>query len=204
MKRSLLLGALILGCAQLAFASEAFADDAAQLRQKLSSMQALSADFKSEAVRSDGGKSESSGKLALKRPDKMILHTLSPDETVLYTKGDDIFYYDPFVNQLSIYKRSVGNTSPFLLLTDHSEALWKNYEVKADDGNYTVISKQGGDIVSMDLKFEGKTIKALILNMKDGTVNSYSLSNVTSAAKDADFSVQIPDDAEIDDERGAN
>ena len=67
-----------------------------------------------------------------------------------------------------------------------------------------MISKQGGDIVSMDLKFEGKTIKALILNMKDGTVNSYSLSNVTSAAKDADFSVQIPDDAEIDDERGAN
>lgn len=204
MKRSFFWGALILGCAQLGLASAVLADDATQLRQKLSAMQALSADFSSEAVRSDGGKSESSGKLALKRPDKMILHTLSPDETVLYTKGDDIFYFDPFVNQLSIYKRSAGNTSPFLLLTDHSDALWKNYEVKGDNGNYTVISKQGGDIVSMDLQFDGDKIKTLILKMKDGTVNSYFLSNVASTASDADFSVQIPDDAEIDDERGAN
>ena len=64
MKRSFFWGALILGCAQLGLASAALADDATQLRQKLSAMQALSADFSSEAVRSDGGKSESSGKLA--------------------------------------------------------------------------------------------------------------------------------------------
>ena len=56
----------------------------------------------------------------------------------------------------------------------------------------------------MKLKVDGDKIKTLILKMKDGTVNSSFLSNVASTASDADFSVQIPDDAEIDDERGAN
>lgn len=186
------------------FCAGAHADDAAALRQRLEGMQALAADFTSTVVRKDGGKSVSQGMMALKRPDRLIMHTQSPDEQILYTCGKDLCYFDPFVNQLSIYSRSQGSNSPFMLLTDSSKELWSRYEIKAENGVYSVKPLKSRDIAVMKLSFKGDLVDALVLEMKDGSVNTYALSNVSSSVSDQVFDVAIPEDAEVDDERGAD
>lgn len=186
------------------FGTVAQADDSGILRQRLQSMQALSADFSSRVVRKDNSSQSSSGIMALKRPDKLLMHTLNPDEQILFTQGNDIYYFDPFVNQLSIYSRSTGSASPFLLLTDSSDLLWSQYEVVANGNSYTVKPLKSRDITAMTLSFKGQLVSELRLEMKDGSINTYTLSNVSTQVSDSLFKVDIPSDAEVDDERGAN
>ncbi len=182
----------------------AFADDSADLRHKLHAVSAMSANFSAEVKNKDGTIAKSSGKMALKRPDRLLLHTLLPDETVLFTRGKDLCYYDPFVNQLSLFTASSANSSPFLLLTDDSIQLWSRYVVKKVAGGYKVSPKKARDIVAMILLFKDDVISSVSLEMKEGSVNTYTFTDVEFEVDDALFDVDIPDDAEIDDERGAN
>lgn len=184
----------------LFFSMQALADDSEALKAKLSAMNAISADFSSVVVHKDK-ESKSSGTMALKRPDRFIMHTTAPDETVLYTVGEDIYYFDPFVNQLSIYKRSTSATSPFLLLTDSSQKLWSQYVITKTSDGFKAEPKVSRDIAAMNVVFKGDLVSSLSLEMKDGTVNTYTLSNVKNSAADSLFKVDIPADTEIDDER---
>ncbi len=184
----------------LCFSLSACADDSEALKSKLTSMNAISADFSSVVVHK-GRQSSSSGTMALKRPDRFIMHTTSPDETILYTVGDDIYYFDPFVNQLSIFKRSTSSTSPFLLLTDNSKQLWNQYVITKTADGFKAEPKASRDIAAMNVVFKGDLVSSLSLVMKDGTVNTYTLSNVKNSAADSLFKVDIPSDTEIDDER---
>ncbi len=186
--------------ALLCFSLAAVADDSEALKSKLASMNAISADFSSVVVH-NGKQSSSSGTMALKRPDRFIMHTTSPDETVLYTIGDDIYYFDPFVNQLSIFKRSTSSTSPFLLLTDNSKQLWNQYVITKTAEGFKAEPKASRDIAAMNVVFKNDQVSSLSLVMKDGTVNTYTLSNVKNSAADSLFKVDIPSDTEIDDER---
>lgn len=186
--------------ALLCFSLVAVADDSEALKSKLAAMNAISADFSSVVVH-NGKESSSSGTMALKRPDRFIMHTTSPDETVLYTVGEDIYYFDPFVNQLSIFKRSTSSTSPFLLLTDSSKQLWNQYVITKTADGFKAEPKASRDIAAMNIAFKGDLVSSLSLVMKDGTVNTYTLSNVKNSAADSLFKVDIPSDTEIDDER---
>lgn len=194
------------GSLALSFSSCVYAasNGTQELRQKLESYQAMSADFKSEVRSKSGSVSISSGKMAIKRPDSLLLHTLEPDETILFTKGQDLCYYDPFVNQLSLFKRSSSYSSPFLLLTDSSDKLWNEYSVAKVGEDYIVLPKNIRDITSMTLRFTDNVVSSITLGMKDGSVNTYSFVNVQMEADASMFAVEIPEDAEIDDERGAN
>jgi outer membrane lipoprotein carrier protein len=181
----------------------AVASDADDLRAKLSGLTAMSADFTVTVVKKDGSQNVSSGKLALKRPDRLILHTLDPDETVLWTRGEEICFFDPFVNQLSLYSKSQSADSPFLLLTSSDKKIWDRYEIKKTQNGFLLASKKPRDVVSLELTFDGSAVSSLKLAMKDGSVNTYALKAVRLEAPDSAFDVKIPEDAEVDDERGA-
>ena len=85
---------------------QASADTKEELQSKLSTLNALSSTFSQTVTRKDGSLvSKSSGRLSLKKPDKFMLHTTSPDEQVLFTKGSSVYFYDPFVNQVSIFDK---------------------------------------------------------------------------------------------------
>ena len=184
---------------------QASADTKEELQSKLSTLNALSSTFSQTVTRKDGSLvSKSSGRLSLKKPDKFILHTTSPDEQVLFTKGSTVYFYDPFVNQVSIFDKQELYSSPFMLLTTKSESVWGQYEVAKVGNSYVLKAKNPGQVVSIKLEFQGDLVSDLYVKLKDGNTNRYTLSQVKTQVSDSSFEYKIPEDAQIDDERKSN
>ena len=189
-------------CLSYALSGTAFADDKADLKAKLNAFNEFSASFVQEVTDKSGKEvMNSSGMLALKKPAKFMLHTLNPDEQVLFCAGNDIYFYDPFVNQVSIFSRSELSASPFILLSDMSDNVWANYDVRHENGVYIITPNRQGDIVNLRLSFKGSDIDTISLVMKDGNINTYKLSDGRRSADPQVFEYKIPEDAEVDDER---
>ncbi len=184
---------------------QASADTKSELQSKLSTLNALSSAFSQTVSRKDGSLvSQSSGRLALKKPDKFMLHTTSPDEQVLFTKGNTVYFYDPFVNQVSIFDKQELYSSPFMLLTSKSESVWGQYEVEKEGNGYLLKAKNPGQVVSIKLVLQGELVSELYVQLKDGNTNHYTLSQVKTQVSDSSFEYKIPEDAQIDDERKSN
>lgn len=184
---------------------QASADTKEELQSKLSTLNALSSTFSQTVTRKDGSLvSKSSGRLSLKKPDKFILHTTSPDEQVLFTKGSTVYFYDPFVNQVSIFDKQELYSSPFMLLTTKSESVWGQYEVAKVGNSYVLKAKNPGQVVSIKLEFQSDLVSDLYVQLKDGNTNRYTLSQVKTQVSDSSFEYKIPEDAQIDDERKSN
>lgn len=184
---------------------QASADTKEELQSKLSTLNAFSSTFSQTVTRKDGSLvSQSSGRLALKKPDKFMLHTTSPDEQVLFTKGNTVYFYDPFVNQVSIFDKQELYSSPFMLLTSKSESVWGQYEVAKDGNSYVLKAKNPGQVVSIKLELQGDLVSDLYVQLKDGNTNHYTLSQAKSQVSDSSFEYKIPEDAQIDDERKSN
>ena len=184
---------------------QASADTKEELQSKLSTLNAFSSTFSQTVTRKDGSLvSQSSGRLALKKPDKFMLHTTSPDEQVLFTKGNTVYFYDPFVNQVSIFDKQELYSSPFMLLTSKSESVWGQYEVAKDGNGYVLKAKNPGQVVSIKLELQGDLVSELYVQLKDGNTNHYTLSQVKTQVSDSSFEYKIPEDAQIDDERKSN
>ncbi|NLK84721.1 MAG: outer membrane lipoprotein chaperone LolA [Aeromonadales bacterium] len=195
-----LLKGLTLALALTSFG--AIADDVTSLQKIIFKQEAFKSSFNQDVKRSDGKEvAKSSGTLALKRPDRLMLHTLSPDEQVLFTKGNDVLYYDPFVNQVSIFSKKNLYTSPFMLLTSKSSEIWGKYTVKACGDTYTLTPKSVGEVRSIKIVVANDAIKDLYILMKDGNTNHYALSDITYSVSDSVFDYTIPQDVQIDDER---
>ena len=184
---------------------QASADTKEELQSKLSTLNALSSTFSQTVTRKDGSLvSKSSGRLSLKKTDKFMLHTTSPDEQVLFTKGSSVYFYDPFVNQVSIFDKQELYSSPFMLLTTKSESVWGQYEVAKVGNSYVLKAKNPGQVVSIKLEFQGDLVSDLYVRLKDGNTNRYTLSQVKTQVSDSSFEYKIPEDAQIDDERKSN
>lgn len=184
---------------------QASADTKDDLQARLSTLNAIRSSFTQTVTRKDGSLvSQSSGILALKKPDKFILHTTSPDEQVLFTKGNTVYFFDPFVNQVSIFDKKELYSSPFMLLTSKSESVWGQYDVEKDGNSYVLKAKQPGQVVLIKLVLQGDMVSELFVQLKDGNTNHYSLSQVKTQVSDSSFEYKIPEDAQIDDERKSN
>jgi outer membrane lipoprotein carrier protein len=182
----------------------AFSDDASELKDKVFAFNELSANFAAKVQKAGGGVQSSSGTIALRRPGSLMMHTTKPDELLLFTRGDEVCYYDPFVNQLTIFSKSQSYSSPFMLLATRDAKAWGGYSITRSGSTWTLVARHPRDVKSMDISFDGSAIKSLVLHMKDGTVSTYELSSIRSSVASDAFDVKIPSDAEIDDERGAD
>ncbi len=196
--------AALMAAAAVVLSAPAQADDAASLRDKIFAFSELSADFSATTQKAGGGTQASSGTIALRRPGSLMMHTTKPDELFLFTKGDDVCYYDPFVNQVTLFSRSQSYSSPFMLLATKDEKAWGAYDIRRDGDTWTLTARHPRDVRSMEIAFDGSAIKSLVLHLKDGTTSTYELTSLKASVENNAFDVEIPSDAEIDDERGAD
>ncbi|MDO5351424.1 MAG: outer membrane lipoprotein chaperone LolA [Succinatimonas sp.] len=179
-----------------------FASPKDDLKARLQSFKSLSCDFYQEVVKADGSVvSTSNGKLLVSKPDRLMMHTQAPDEQYLFTRENSVYFYDPFVNQLSIFSVADLNTAPFLLLNSDDDKLWDQYEVKAQGQSFTLKPNASKEFKEIELNFKDETFESLVIFMKDGNKNTYKLSSQSNQVNLRDFEVFIPEDAEVDDER---
>ena len=135
----------------------------------------------------------------MQKPLRVLLHNVKPESTVLFSHGDNICYYDPFVNQVTVMQQGILYSTPFALLIAQDPKVWDQYEVSGSLSNFNLKLKEPRDLISLNIYFnEDKVIEKIALHMKDGTTNLYTLSNVSPNVVEEDFTVKIPSDAEID------
>lgn len=187
------------------------------LMAKLGQLAFFSADFSQKIINEQGDLlQQGTGTLAISKPNLVNWKTITPDETMIVSDGNTLWFYDPFIEQVSAYSlaKSIHNT-PILLLTSDEQSLWQQYNVSQE----IVLGEQGQRFI-VTPKNTNSTIKQLTMsftsaNAKDtqltefsfkdatGQVSQISLSNFNSKVKPAAalFKFTLPQGVRLEDKR---
>lgn len=193
------------------------------LRAKLADFNFFSANFTQDVV-SEAGEllEQSSGKLAISKPNLANWHTLEPDELAIVSDGSDVWFYNLWIEQVSVYSLSAAIAkTPILLLTSKDESLWQQYTVNQKKTSQTKISQQDEHFV-ISAKDPNSQIKSLTLVFSvneqkvqsselsqfsfldaTGQVSHIKLSNfdATNVPASSLFNFAVPEGVQIDDQR---
>lgn len=189
-----------------AIASTALADAAGDLQQRLSQVSSYKADFTQRVTTAQGKLvQEGRGKFQVKRPNLFRLDTQSPQETHIIADGKTLWYYDPFVQQVTAKKvaDAIVNT-PFILLTTNDAAKWQQYKVTQQGDNFTLVPKaKNSNIKKFQIRIDANgLLKNFSTIEQDGQANLYQLRNINNLPIDASvFSFKVPKGVELDDQR---
>ena len=192
--------------ALLSASNFAFADAADELQNRLNQVTVLSADF-SQTVTSAGGKNvqQGSGKLQIKRPNLFRMDTKSPQETQIIADGKTLWYYDPFVQQVTAqWVKDAVNNTPFVLLTSNDKSHWNQYSVTQNVDTFVLKPKaKNSNIKQFDIRVDANgVLKNFSTTEKDGQTNLYVLRNITNQIlADSLFQFSVQKGVELDDQR---
>lgn len=159
------------------------------LRAKLANLNFFSANFTQDVVSETGEILEqSSGNLAISKPNLANWHTLEPDELAIVSDGSDVWFYNPWIEQVSVYSLSAAIAkTPILLLTSKDEALWQQYFVTQEKVSQEKLIKkingkdsvnQQGERFVISAKDPNSQIKSLTLefSVNEQSINTSELS----------------------------
>jgi len=201
------------------------------LRAKLADLSFFSANFTQEVVSEAGELLEkSSGKLAISKPNLANWHTQEPDELAIVSDGNDVWFYNPWIEQVSVYSLSAAIAkTPILLLTSKDESLWQQYTVSKELVTQTTIVdtdvNEEGDRFIIRAKDPHSQIKSLTLvfekinknnkNAQQSELSQFSFLDATGQVshiklskfeaknkpESSLFSFTLPEGVQIDDQR---
>lgn len=199
---------LLIACCLLSgFASTSVSADAAQdLQSRLAKVNSFHASFSQSVTSSDGAAvQQGEGELWVKRPNLFNWHMTSPDESVLVSDGETLWFYNPFVEQVTAtwLKNATGNT-PFMLITRNDANDWKKYNVKQKGDDFELTPKaSSGNLKQFAITVTNSgTIKSFAAVEQDGQRSAYQLKSQQSSSVDAaKFKFTPPKGVTLDDQR---
>ncbi len=182
-----------------------------ELIAKLNTFEGFSSTFVQDVVDVDGNAlQKTQGALIVKRPNLIFWETEQPDETLVVSDGDTLWFYNPFVEQVSAFsvQNAVANT-PILLLSDTRAQTWQDYNVeKVSQGYYRIVSLDGeAQVKSLELQFTTNDINKSAISKftivdATGQLSHFTLENVdTTTPKDNQFIFTLPEGVDLDDQR---
>ncbi|MDN7123737.1 outer membrane lipoprotein chaperone LolA [Pseudidiomarina terrestris] len=204
-----LTSAVVASTLLLGFASVSASEAKFELQQRLAPVSTLQADFVQQVIDPQGELvQELQGRLAMARPNKFFWQSDAPNELVLVADGTTLYYFDPFVEQVTVAEQQASATqSPFLLLLDGETTAWADYEVEVEGNSYQLEpNAEAESQQSLQINFTDETLNEVILDDGQGQLTRIVLSNVktNSALAGATFEFEIPPGAAVDDQRGDN
>ena len=112
---------------------------------------------------------ETSGDMALKRPGQFRWHTDAPMEQLLVSNGEQIWLYDPDLEQVTIQKMDQRLT--------HTPALLLSGDVSQIADSFDITLKEGGSVVDFILKPKAadSLFESLRLSFRNGVINDMQL-----------------------------
>lgn len=177
-----------------------------ELSERLSLNKGFSAEF-NQVVNDADGKllSEGKGQVDISRPSLFRWETFAPDDNLIVSDGKTVWYYSPFVEQVSIYNQDqAAGQTPFVLLTRNDPEDWEQYDVLQDGNIFSlrpvaVDSTQGLFHITIDNK--GK-VMGFDIREQDGQETHFTFNNVklVTPARSL-FTFKVPEGVEIDDQR---
>lgn len=200
MKKPLVAFALFVA-SQFGFAD---AQAVSELQNRLSKVAAYSSDFE-QTVRSAKGAEiqKGKGKFFVKRPNLFRMDTKTPQENLIVSDGKTLWFYDPFVAQVTAnWVKDAVNNTPFVLLTSSEASYWAQYDVTQNMDSFVLKPKSKSSIKQFEVRIDANgMLKGFSTIEQDGQSNLYILRNITSSASSDLFHFSVPKGAELDDQR---
>lgn len=176
--------------------------DKQELQRLLKQTQSLSAEFEQKVKDEQGAVLQTlSGTLKLKRPANLYWHTRQPDESVMVANGNKVWYYNPFVEQVTVYaQQDMVDDSPLLLVLDSNGKQWENYTVRSEGTRYFVEHATNGS--QLELAFNDEKLTEITMIQAQGERTELMLRNVTlnKAISDEQFVFDVPAGVDVDDQ----
>lgn len=199
---------LIISCCLLATfsAAGAWADAASDLQQRLDKVKSFHATFDQKVTDGSGSSvQDGEGEMWVQRPNLFNWHMTTPDESILISDGKTLWFYNPFVEQVSasLLKDATSNT-PFMLIARNQASDWKQYHVaqKGDDFSLTPKSADGNLKQFTINVAQNGTINQFSAVEQDGQRSNYALKSQQNGPISADkFKFTPPKGVTVDDQR---
>lgn len=199
---------LLVACCLLSgfVATSALADAAQDLQSRLAKVNSFHASFTQVVTSSDGAAvQQGEGELWVKRPNLFNWHMTSPDESVLVSDGQTLWFYNPFVEQVTAtWLKSATNNTPFMLITRNSASDWKHYNIKQKGDDFELTPKSAsGNLKQFAISVSNSgTIKSFAAVEQDGQRSAYTLKGQQNSGVDAaKFKFTPPKGVTLDDQR---
>ena len=202
MKKIAIVGALLTSFV----ASSVWADAASDLKSRLDKVSSFHASFTQKVTDGSGNAvQEGQGDLWVKRPNLFNWHMTQPDESILVSDGKTLWFYNPFVEQVTAtwLKNATGNT-PFMLITRNDSSDWAKYNVKQKGDDFELTPKGAtGNLKQFTINVTPTgTIKSFSAIEQDGQKSAYVLKGEQNATvDDAKFKFTPPQGVTVDDQR---
>ncbi len=190
----------------LAFASfSAFANPQLELTDRLSKLKGFSANF-TQKVTSPEGKliNEGKGKLSMRRPNLFRWETQTPEETYLISDGITLWYFNPFIEQVTaMWLENATEQTPFVLLTRNNPNDWNKYKVEQNKDSFILSPKKVANMSQFEVNVskDGK-IKYFSVIEQDGQKSHFQLTDLVAKLSPLSlFKFTPPKGVEMDDQR---
>ena len=179
------------------------------LMEKLAKIEFFSAEFNQQIFDEAGNElQQGSGSLSVSKPNLVNWQTIMPDESLIVSDGENLWFYDPFVEQVSVYtlESAIANT-PILLITSNDEKLWQDYSVsQLSDNRYLVTANnENSRVKSLELSFakNDNKVELSAFNILDATgqLSVITLKHLNKAPKPNLFKFTVPEGVYLDDQR---
>ncbi|SHO54950.1 outer membrane lipoprotein chaperone LolA [Vibrio quintilis] len=176
-----------------------------ELSARLSLSDGFSAHFSQKVLGPEGDVvSQGKGTVDIARPSLFRWETTSPDENLLVSDGQTVWYYTPFVEQVTVYnQKQATEQTPFVLLTRNKKADWDQYQVTQKGDEFTLIpvaqNQQGKFHIRIDAK---GVVKGFDVIEQDGQRSLFTFNQIQlKRPSETKFKFSIPDGVEVDDQR---
>ncbi|MGP1959000.1 MAG: outer membrane lipoprotein chaperone LolA [Arsenophonus sp. NC-CH8-MAG3] len=198
---------IILGLLEITFhINQVLADATTELQMRLDRINSFHATFIQKVTSIDGDLiQQGEGQLWIKQPNLFNWHMISPDESWLVSDGTNLWFYNPFVEQVTLTLLSQATTdTPFMLITRNNLQDWKRYKVNQNGNNFLLTAiKNKGNLkhFSITIQPDG-TIQQFSTVEKDDQISSYQIKDQKNINIDSNkFKFNPPQGLTIDDQR---
>lgn len=177
-----------------------------ELRKLLADYDGFSANFAQQVKDTeDNVLMKAEGELVFKQPGQFRWQTYEPQQQLLLSNGESLWWYNPDLEEVSIYdaKQAVA-TTPFALLVSNRDETWNKFVIDKLESGYLIKPKDADNsqVQQLVIKFDGFTLTQMVITDRTQQTTSYTLSNQEfDKAKTRHFTFTIPADVEVDDQR---
>jgi len=199
---------LMLSCCLMTVLSSTsvLADASVDLQQRLDKVKSFHATF-TQKVTDGSGQSvqDGEGELWVKRPNLFNWHMTAPDESILISDGKTLWFYNPFVEQVSAtWLKDATSNTPFMLIARNQHSDWQQYNIKQQGDSFELTPKStDGNLKQFTINVSTNgTINQFSAVEQDGQRSSYVLKSQQNGAVSADkFQFTPPKGVTVDDQR---
>lgn len=149
--------------------------------------------------------SATTGEIRVAKPNKLLLHTQSPDELFVSVIGNNVEIYDPFIEVVKKGTKKDRQIVLFNYVANLGAANWDKMTVtKAARGGQTCYNIVDPQLAREYQSFEvcttgGKVISSLGYTEKNGNRSTFTLSNFKSIKlSNNDFKINYPANTQVE------